>query len=70
MKNIKQALSIYINQIVYDQKRLGRDITVLSLGEAFFDIPQMEFDQLDFNKGYHYSDTLGLPGLRKKISNY
>ena len=38
---IQQALSIYINQLVYDQKRLGRDIIVLSLGEAFFDIPKI-----------------------------
>ena len=39
VKRIPQALSIYINQIVYDLKRQGLDTTILSLGEAFFDIP-------------------------------
>lgn len=68
IKNIPQALSIYLNQIVYDQKRMGKDITVLSLGEAFFDIPNFKFENLDMQKGYHYSDSQGLPALRKKIS--
>ena len=68
--DIPEALSIYINQLVYSEKRLGIDVTTLSLGEAFFDIPQFSFDEIDFVKGYHYSDSMGLPELRKKIMEY
>jgi aspartate aminotransferase/aminotransferase len=67
---IPEALSIYINQLVYDQQRKGRDITVLSLGEAFFEIPMFEFSRLDFAKGYHYSDSKGLPELRAKVAAF
>src|SRR3990167_943555 len=70
VKEIAEALSIYINQLVYDLKRKKRDIITLSLGESFFDIPYFEFRQLDFNRGYHYSDTRGLPVLREKIAHY
>ena len=67
---IPEALSIYINQLVYSEKRKGVDVITLSLGEAFFEIPQFSFDEIDFVKGYHYSDSLGLPELRKKILEY
>lgn len=70
VQEIPEALSIYINQLVYDQKRKGKDITVLSLGEAFFDIPMFEFSKLDFTKGYHYSDSQGLPELREKVAAF
>lgn len=70
IKNIPQALSIYINQLVYDQKRKGKDITTLSLGEAFFDIPMFDFNKIDFVKGYHYSESLGVPELRNKIAEF
>lgn len=70
IKNIPEALSIYINQLVYAEKRKGIDIIVLSLGEAFFDIPQYSFDEINFAKGYHYSESMGLPELREKILNY
>lgn len=69
-RDIKEALSIYINQMVYSEKRKGIDIITLSLGEAFFDIPEFSFEELDFVKGYHYSESLGVPELRKKILNY
>lgn len=68
--DIPEALSIYINQLVYAEKRKGIDIITLSLGEAFFDIPQYSFDEIDFVKGYHYSDSQGLPELRNKIVSY
>ena len=62
VKRIPEALSIYINQLVYDQKRKGRDITTLSLGEAFFDIPMYDFNELDFDvideKIYQYQQGL------------
>ena len=67
---IPEALSIYINQLVYDQKRAKKDVTVLSLGEAFFDIPMFDFSKLDFVKGYHYSDSQGLPELRTIIADF
>lgn len=65
---ISEAGSIRINQLVTDGKRAGRDITVLSLGEAFFDIPMYDLAKIDFARGYHYSDSRGLPALRTKIA--
>ena len=70
IKSIPEALSIYMNNVVYAMKRRGDKISVLSLGEAYFNIPMFPFDELDFNKGYHYSESLGLPELRNKIANY
>src|SRR3954453_14291484 len=70
VESIEPALSIEVNQMVYDLKRGGQDVTTLSLGEAFFDIPLFDFNRLDVAKGYHYSDTQGLPELRDKIATY
>ncbi len=70
VKNIPGALSVYFNQLVYDLRRKQRDLITLSLGESFFEIPAFDFNQLDFNRGYHYSDTRGLPNLREKIAAY
>jgi aspartate aminotransferase/aminotransferase len=67
---IPEALSIYINQLVYDLRRRQHDIITLSLGESFFEIPYFDFRQLDFSRGYHYSDSRGLPTLRAKIAEY
>lgn len=66
-RSIPQALSVQINQMVYEAKRKGRDIITLSLGEAFFDIPIFPFD---WSRGYHYSDSQGIPELREKIREY
>ncbi len=70
VQKIPGALSVYINQLVYDLKRRQRDIISLSLGESFFNIPVFDFNKLDFNKGYHYCDSQGLPELREKIAKY
>lgn len=70
VEEIPQALSIRFNQQVYDLQRAGRDVTVLSLGEAFFDIPLFDFSSLNLAKAYHYSDSQGLPELRQKIAKY
>lgn len=70
IQHIPEALSIYFNQLVYELKKKQKDIIVLSLGEAFFDIPCFDFRPLDFNSGYHYSHSLGLPELREKIARY
>ena len=70
VKEIPEALSVSINNIIYKMKRNGYQVKTLSLGEAFFDIPFYGFNEIDVNKGYHYSESLGIPGLREKIANY
>jgi aspartate/methionine/tyrosine aminotransferase len=70
IRETAEATSIYINQIVYDMRRAGYDPTALSLGEAYFDIPLFDFGKLDIEKGYHYSDSRGIPELRSKIADY
>lgn len=67
---IPEALSIYMNNVVYAMKRRGDSIKVLSLGEAFFDIPMFSFEEIDFKKGYHYSESRGIPELRETVANY
>lgn len=73
VQNIPQAMSIKFNMMVYDLQRQGKDIIVLSAGEAFFKIPLFSFRALTpkiVTQGYHYSSSRGLPELRKIISNY
>ncbi|MBN1689175.1 MAG: pyridoxal phosphate-dependent aminotransferase [Candidatus Omnitrophica bacterium] len=70
VEEIPQAMSIRFNQMVYERKRAGQDVIVLSLGEAFFDIPMFDFKALDFVKGYHYSESQGIPELRERIANF
>lgn len=70
VRGIEEALSIYINQLVYDLKRRGEDVTTLSLGEAFFDLPLFDFNKLDKEKGFHYSSSRGTPELREKIAGF
>ena len=65
-----QALSIKYNTMVYELQEKGEEIIVLSLGEAFFDIPLFSFENLPFPKIYHYSNSKGILELRTKISNY
>lgn len=70
VKGIPEALSVYFNNIVYEMKRRGANIITLSLGEAYFDVPFYGFKDIDIKKGFHYSESLGLPGLRYKIADY
>lgn len=70
VSEIPEAESIFINQMVYDLTRSGEDVTCLSLGEAFFDIPLFDVKALDITKSYHYSDSRGLPELRDKIAEF
>ncbi|WP_440633336.1 pyridoxal phosphate-dependent aminotransferase [Candidatus Pelagibacter sp. HIMB1485] len=65
-----QALSVYLNQLVYELKSRKKNIVTLSLGESFFDIPYLGIENVDFSKGYHYSDSKGLKELRIKIANF
>ena len=68
--NIPEALSVYMNNVVYAMKRRGDTIKVLSLGEAFFEIPMFPFEEIDFKKGYHYSESRGMPELREIVAKY
>lgn len=70
VNSIPEALSVYMNNVVYAMRRRGDAIKVLSLGEAFFDIPMFPFEEIDFKKGYHYSESRGIPELRKVVSRY
>ncbi|MBR1764098.1 MAG: pyridoxal phosphate-dependent aminotransferase [Ruminococcus sp.] len=67
---IPEALSVYMNNVVYAMRRRGDSIKVLSLGEAFFEIPMFPFDEIDFKKGYHYSESRGMPELRHIVAKY
>lgn len=67
---ISQALSIQVNNLVYELKSRGEDVVVLSLGEAFFDIPLMGFDDLPMPDGYHYSHSRGDAELRARLARY
>ncbi|MEA9598560.1 pyridoxal phosphate-dependent aminotransferase [Polynucleobacter sp. AP-Sanab-80-C2] len=68
--SLLDAGSILINERASALKAQGKDITVLSLGEAFFNIPMFNWKELDFQKGYHYSDSMGMSSLRNKILDY
>ncbi|HYH83082.1 MAG TPA: pyridoxal phosphate-dependent aminotransferase, partial [Longimicrobium sp.] len=67
---IEQALSIRYNTIVYEMKSRGEDVIVLSLGEAFFDIPLFDFSEMPMPDGYHYSHSRGLPELRRRLARF
>lgn len=68
VKSIPEALSIHINQIVYDKKSRGERVYTYSLGEAFFDIPRFEISDEEWRRGYHYSGSRGQPALRQKLA--
>ena len=67
VKKIPEALSIFINQIVYDKKNKGERVYTFSLGEAFFEIPRFDITDNNFKAGYHYSSSMGQKKLREKI---
>lgn len=66
---IPEALSIFVNQIVYDKRSKGEYVYTYSLGEAYFDIPIFDIPNDVFVKGYHYSSSMGQPLLRKRIAS-
>lgn len=65
-----EAESIEVNNRVYELKAAGHAVLVMSLGEAYFDIPLMPMDVLPFPDIYHYSHSRGIPGLRAKLARY
>lgn len=66
---VKPALSVAVNQLLYEMKDQGRDIFSLSLGEAFFHLPFLGFEKLDWERGFHYSDSRGTQELREAIQH-
>jgi aspartate/methionine/tyrosine aminotransferase len=70
LNEIVEAISIRYNNLVYEMKARGEDVIVLSLGEAFFDIPLFGFDDLPMPDGYHYSHSRGVPALRRRLADY
>ena len=70
LDQIEQAISIKYNNRVYEMKEEGQDVVVLSLGEAFFDIPLHSFCELPFPAAFHYSHSRGLMELREKLAKY
>lgn len=70
VNDAQQAMSIKYNTMVYELQRQGRKILIMSLGEAFFDIPLFSMDDLPNPKIYHYSHSRGIPELREKLAMY
>ena len=68
VEQIPEALSIFVNQIVYDKKNKGEIVYTYSLGEAFFDVPRFEVSDDKFKRGCHYSSSMGQPKLRDTIA--
>jgi len=66
----EQAMSIKYNTMVYELKRHGKHVIVMSLGEAYFDIPLFPMDDLPNPEIYHYSHSRGIPELREKLARY
>ncbi|MDQ6940987.1 MAG: pyridoxal phosphate-dependent aminotransferase [Candidatus Eremiobacteraeota bacterium] len=67
---IAEAMSIKFNMKVYELKRAGKQVCVLSLGEAFFDLPVVDMSDLPYPAVHHYSDSRGIPELRAAIAGY
>ncbi len=70
VSGIQEAISIKYNSLVYELQRQGKSVIVLSLGEAFFDLPLFSFDTLPAHKINHYSHSRGLHELREKVASY
>lgn len=66
----EQAMSIKYNTMVYELQRMGKKVLILSLGEAFFDIPLLPMENLPFPDLYHYSNSRGTPELREKLAEF
>jgi aminotransferase len=66
----EEAMSIKYNTMVYDLQSKGVEVLVMSLGEAFFDIPLLPMNDLPYPAVNHYSNSRGIPELRQRLSSY
>src|SRR6266536_706059 len=66
----RQAMSIKFNTMVYELQQRGKKILIMSLGEAFFDIPLFPMNDLPYPEVNHYSHSRGLPELRRQLQEY
>jgi aspartate aminotransferase/aminotransferase len=69
-QNAEQAMSIKYNTMVYNLQRSGKKVLILSLGEAFFDIPLFPMNTLPYPSVYHYGNSRGVPELRQKLAEF
>lgn len=65
-----EAMSIKYNTMVYELRRAGVEVIVMSLGEAFFDLPLFPMDDLPLPASFHYSHSRGIPELRDRLAAY
>jgi len=71
VEGIGQALSIKVNNLVYELRSAGRDVITMSLGEAFFALPDLALESLVAGDAiHHYSHSRGLPQLRARVARY
>jgi aspartate aminotransferase/aminotransferase len=70
VSSIVEAMSIAFNTKVYELARVGRKVRVLSLGEAFFDLPPVDMSDLPYPQSFHYSHSRGIHELRQSIGEY
>ena len=66
----QQAMSIKFNTMVYELQQRGKKIIIMSLGEAFFDIPLFPMNDLPYPEVNHYSHSRGLLDLRRELQKY
>src|SRR5579863_198701 len=66
----QEAISIEYNTKVYELQQRGEKVLVMSLGEAYFDIPLFPMDDLPYPDINHYSHSRGIPELRAKLAEY
>ena len=59
-----EAMSIKYNTLVYELKQKGKNVLIMSLGEAYFDIPLLPMNDLPYPDVNHYSHSRGLLELR------
>jgi aspartate aminotransferase/aminotransferase len=70
VSSAKQAMSIQYNTMVYELTQRGKHVLVMSLGEAFFDIPLFPMTGLPYPAVNHYSHSRGVLELRQKLAEY
>lgn len=70
VERLSEAMSIKWNNRVYEKRRAGEDVIVLSSGEANFDVPLFPFDDLPVPEVYRYAHSRGVPELRELLAEH